>query len=286
MVRGLVLLLLTFLIELPSTIFRWFLFTFIVAVSFMGSAPNGYISFFVLLLAWAVALLPMLAALLACVWPADVFTRFVFGARQPSQREQAAITDAVGQFTASVPLPQQWFVVDAPTPNAYVVGRNVYIERELFQTPYLAPILAHELGHVNSADGRLILALRRLAVPAQLAFGSATQVMGSVNRRTGQVGCIGCLWSAPMFLFLLFGGGWGLRLTRPLWLWLWRDREFAADAYAANLGQGPQLAQALDDLALFVDTAAPFMAGRAHPYTEQRIDRLLQAEQQQGLQPL
>jgi Zn-dependent protease with chaperone function len=77
----------------------------------------------------------------------------------------------------------------------------------------------------------------------------------------------------------LTSGGLSVRLTRPLWAAYWRRREFAADAYAARLGQGPALADYLERH-LLLDFAAPYMDGREHPYTELRIERLLRAAEE------
>jgi hypothetical protein len=52
-----------------------------------------------------------------------------------------------------------------------------------------------------------------------------------------------------------------------------RNREFAADRYAAELGQAYELAETLDVIAP-VDFSVPFLWGRSHPYTETRIDKL------------
>ena len=106
-------------------------------------------------------------------------------------------------------------------------------------------MLAHELAHLG-LDGRLTLALRRFQLP--------------LGRPPG-----------------ILAGGLSCRLLQPAWLAWWRHREYRADAHAARLGLGDQLADLLERTQL-LDTAAPFMRDRTHPYSELRIERLRAAD--------
>lgn len=136
--------------------------------------------------------------------------------------------------------------------GACVVGQALYLHRALVWDPALPAVLAHELGHLNSPDGRLTLALRRLAPLASLGEDRATLGEG---------------------ITVLFVGGISVVLLSPLFAAFWRRREFRADAYAARLGQGADFAAYLERRQFF-DIAVPYMAGRVHPYSEQRIERL------------
>ena len=71
----------------------------------------------------------------------------------------------------------------------------------------------------------------------------------------------------------VLAGGLSCRLLQSAWLAWWRQREHRADARAARLGLGDQLADLLERTQL-LDAAAPFMRGRTHPYSELRIERL------------
>jgi Zn-dependent protease with chaperone function len=71
----------------------------------------------------------------------------------------------------------------------------------------------------------------------------------------------------------VLAGGLSCRLLEPAWLVWWRQREYRADDHAAHLGYGEQLADLLERTQL-LDTAAPFMRDRTHPYSELRIERL------------
>ena len=196
---------------------------------------------------WAGALaalaLPLVALLALLGLPGGgLLTRWQLGARRPSERERLAIADALAQLPDSVPGPRWLYVIDDPTPSALVVGQALYMHRALVWDPALCAVIAHELGHVNAGDSRLSLAARRLT-----PFGEA---------RVG-----------------LLLGGLSLLALRPLWAAWMRRSEFRADAYAARLGQGAQLAAHLERHQFF-DVAVPFLSGRVHPYSEQRIERL------------
>src|SRR3954451_12904606 len=173
--------------------------------------------------------------------PGGALERFALGARRPSAREHHAIADAVGQLPASERAPRRINVIDAPDLNACVIGDVLYLNRALITDPHLTAVLAHELAHLG-LDGRLTLALRRFQLP--------------VGRPPG-----------------ILTGGLSCRLLQPAWLAWWRQREYRADAHARRLGHGDQLADLLEQTQL-LDTAAPFMRDRTHPYSELRIERL------------
>jgi Zn-dependent protease with chaperone function len=178
------------------------------------------------------------------------------GGRAPSERERLIYEDALAVLAHADPAlrpPGRWFVLDEPALNAAAYANTLMLTRGLIDSGHLEAVLAHELGHLNSSDSRLAAALHRLTTPPRrrLHFPLAT-------------------------LGFLFSGGLGAWLTRRPWAAYWRAREFAADEYAANLGQGPALARFLDTHALENDLPVPFMwlTPESHPYSEHRIDRL------------
>jgi Zn-dependent protease with chaperone function len=206
-------------------------------------------------------------------------TRWELGARSLSEREHAAIDAALHLLVCpKVRRPRRVYVIDAPTVNAHVVGTTLYVERGLLTTPDLVPVLAHELGHLNSLDGRLAHATRRLIFPGTLLLGrlGVTNAMLSMQYQPlGQLSGCGCI---GFYLALIIGyvGGVGTSLLLgPLWTRYWWQREYVADAYAARLGQALPLAEVLERQQ-WADVAAPWQQGRTHPYTEQRIARLQQ----------
>ncbi len=128
------------------------------------------------------------------------------------------------------------------------IGLVLVIDRGLLMSRHFPPLLAHELAHCNSFD-LLTRSLFTLLPPLR--------------------------WS----LFTLVGLplACGPLLLRPAWMSYWRDRVFAADEYAARLGQRHALKRALDDLRWVLDGGRATRGGRwlrETPYIEERIDRL------------
>ena len=182
------------------------------------------------------------------------FWRMQTGGRTPSQRERLIYEDALEVLQLADPRlrePRHWFVLDDPHVNAAAYADTLMVTRGLLESGHLEPVLAHELGHLNSSDARLTAALRRLTTPPR--------------RRMPVVG-------------FLASGALGVWLTRRVWAAYWRTREFESDDYAARLGQARPLARFLDEYALENDLPVPFiwLSEHAHPATEHRIDRLYQ----------
>lgn len=191
--------------------------------------------------------------------------------RKPSEREQKAVQDAldlVAPEGSKVPRPSKVFVVNSPEQNAAIVGTSLYVWQGLIRSPHLPAIVAHELGHLASFDGRLTVGTRRLVYPL---FGPLGRVL---IRSWGRLGCYGLFIGA---LFVVLAGGFGLFLLQVAWRAYWRNREFAADAYAAQLGQGRPLAEFLEQF-VYLDPLIPWI-GNYYPPTEYRIDRLLAYDQ-------
>jgi Zn-dependent protease with chaperone function len=181
------------------------------------------------------------------------------GARKPSERETVAYESALetlretgGQFQE----PRFFYVLDENTMNAAALGALLVINRPLLDSDYLTAVLAHELGHLNTPDAKVTLAINRLAFLH--GFFVATRF--------------------PLGLFL--SGELGMRIVGPLWGHWFRTREYQADQYAARMGEGEQLAEFLEIEALFYDRPIrfAFLSERSHPPTELRIDALTRLE--------
>jgi Zn-dependent protease with chaperone function len=182
------------------------------------------------------------------------------GGRKPSERERLIYEDALAVLAQADPKvrpPRRWFVVDAPTINAAAYFDTLMVTRGLLESGSLEPVLAHELGHLNSSDARLAAALHRLTTPPR-------------SRLRFPFGTLGLIVSGAV-------GAWLMRLP---WASYWRGREFQADRYAAQLGQGDALARFLEHHALEYDLPVPFpwLSDHSHPATEHRIDRLAQLQ--------
>ena len=182
------------------------------------------------------------------------------GGRTPSERERLVYEDAMAVLTLANPdlrPPRRWFVLDETYVNAAAYADTLMVTRGLLESGHLDPVLAHELGHLNSSDARVAAAVHRLTTPPR--------------------------WKMPFpfrTISFLCTGALGVWLTAKPWAAYWRAREFEADKYAASLGQSQELARFLDGNALVNDLPVPFMwmSQHSHPATEHRIDRLHQMD--------
>ncbi len=199
------------------------------------------------------------------------------GARRPSDDEARAIEDADGLMRAidpSLPLPPT-YVLDDPLPAGAARGRALLLTRGLLETADAAAVYAHELGHLRSLDARLTEALDRLELwgdplgPLDTRQGPEEVDPDDEHPRGILLGCL-------RWLICLAGGGCAEALLRPLWAAYWRSREYAADANAAKLGQGEDLARHLADNELpFDPPQRRFLLSRSeHPPVAHRIERL------------
>ena len=207
------------------------------------------------------------------------------GGREPSERERAAYDDAIQLLRAhaSPPLrlPSLWFVTDEPQPDAAVCGDTLMLSRGLLENEYLPAVLAHELGHLASSDGKLTAAINRLIINPLPKLRERKERQGNLvilggSRLLLTVTLFGAtLWLARLIVRFA-RGGLGLRFLAPAWGSYWREREYIADQYAATLGQADELADFLEVHALIHDHPVPFiwLTEHTHPPTELRIDRL------------
>ena len=212
-------------------------------------------------LAWIVGYGPLILSSATLILPLSGWLwQQQIGGRSPSERERLIHEDALAILSQSDPElrpPRRWFVLDQPHINAAAYADTLMLTRGLLESGFLEPVLAHELGHLNSSDSRLTAALHRLTTPPR-------------RKLPFPLGTLGFLVSGAL-------AAW---LTRTPWAAYWRAREFAADRYAAKLGQGQALVRFLDTHALENDLPVPFMwlTEQSHPFSEHRIDRLQQLD--------
>jgi len=274
---GLALYLLTLSVEAMLGVpVRWLL-------AYLGAATVGI---FVSLglsaehLAWIAALAPIAWSVAGLLWPGRgwVWGRLL-GARRPSASEGEALAEAMALLRGTdpgLPDPTAWLVLDDPLPGAAVRGTTVLLSRALLESESLAAVLAHELGHADSLDGRLTEALNRLALwgdplaPARTERGGEGGVVRSQEPRGG------LLWGLIRWALRLAGGSFVQGLLGALWSAYWRSREYAADAYAASLGQAEDLTRHLADFDQPFDAPQPGLLFKAasHPPVALRIERL------------
>ena len=270
--------------ELPAIIARAFILLIFVELYFLlASVPLTSQGDQLSSLGWwifLIAIYPVLfslATLLFLPSGGGLLMRQEMNARKPSDRERNAISQALDVLTVDRPgveRPKRFYVVNALDQNAYVVGTTLYVAKGLFDTPWFIPMIAHELGHLNSLDGRLILAVRRMVFPGLFRFGG---YILRTQREDFFTWLYGLLFG---LLMMVLSGGMGLALLSSGWRWYWRSREYAADDYAASLGQAMPMADYLGRY-LYLDIVLPYV-GSYHPPAEYRIDRLLSYEERRA----
>jgi len=171
-------------------------------------------------------------------------------------------------------------VLDTPHPDASVCGNTLALSRGLLETPYLTAVIAHELGHLNTSDGRLTAALNRLPINPlpvrQKQPRDGQTLVVTESRLLLTITLVGLILWTGRKIVAFAAGGFGLRLLGPFWGSYWREREYLADQYAANLGQAEELADFLEIHALMHDQPVPliWLTEHTHPPSELRIDRL------------
>jgi Zn-dependent protease with chaperone function len=159
------------------------------------------------------------------------------------------------------------------------------LSRGLLESEFLPAVLAHELGHLASPDGKLTAALNRLVInPPPRPAGQEQQpgqerevfMLGGDRVLLAVLGLRLVAWLIRTAIRIAQGGAVGLRLTAPAWGAYWRAREYSADAYAARLGQADELADFLEIHALIHDHPVPhiWLTEHTHPPSELRIGKL------------
>jgi Zn-dependent protease with chaperone function len=245
-----------------------------------------------------IALIPTFWSIFALVSPFGTgwWWKQCTGGRKPSEREKRAYHDATNLLQSHtrkpLPRPASWFVIDTPTPDAAVCGETLMLSRGLLESDHLPAVLAHELGHLATPDGRLTAAINRLILtpprPSQQPQAgydqkdTAPQVQTTFLSERILLTILGIrllIWIVKKTLKLV-NGGFGLRLVGPLFGAYWRGREYKADKYAASFGQADDLANFLENHALIHDHPIPYiwLTEHAHPPTELRIDKLRNTE--------
>ncbi len=201
------------------------------------------------------------------------------GARRPTVEEAATLADALTLLRGADPNlvgPAAYYVLDAPLMAAAVRGRTVIVTRVLLGSASLVAALAHELGHANTLDGRLTEALQRLELWGD-PLGPVRDRRGAEVRVELDHDVDGALvWGVLRWTLRFAGGSFAQGLFGSLWAAYWRGREYAADAYAASLGQAGELARYLTDQEQPFDAPQPgLLFNRSeHPPVALRVERL------------
>jgi Zn-dependent protease with chaperone function len=208
------------------------------------------------------------------------------GGREPSERERTAYQDAIdlllGHAAGPVRQPSGWLVLDSPQADAAVCGDTLMLSRGLLESDFLPAVIAHELGHLNTSDGKLTASINRLVINPlplrrqQKQPKEGTALLLAPDSMLLGITFIGAFIWLTRKLIAFAKGGFALRILAPFWGSYWREREYIADQYAASLGQAEELADFLEIHALIHDHPVPliWLTEHTHPPTELRIDKL------------
>jgi Zn-dependent protease with chaperone function len=245
-----------------------------------------------------VAFAPLVYSLLVvCGLPSGhMLTRYRSGGRRPSVAEQKLLDNGLrdlrdGQFA----LPSRIYVLDRSGLNAAVSGTTMFVYRDLLRSHYLPAVVAHELGHLHSGDGRVLLALSALVLPGGnlimflslsalrlfvqalvlVLFGilSFLLVMFRISLAGLVAPLLGISIQLARYLIIFAVGGVGTSLLGSMWRSYFLNREYHADAFAVHCGYGKDLMSFFRD-AMLEDVYIPWNAHPTHPPTDARIQAI------------
>ncbi|WP_322513631.1 M48 family metalloprotease [Chloroflexus sp.] len=221
--------------------------------------------------------------------------RWKLGGRLPTVAEQNILTAAFRNLAhRNIAPPRFVYTIDQPDLNAGVIGHTLYLHRDLYASPHLIAVLAHEMGHYHSNDGRLVLALHRLTIPGgwqlvSLAMGMIGVIGNLLNTALRLLSAISYIVlrieiaipaqivrlgrSIVYAVLVAVAGGIGIVIMLPLWRDYFRQRELVADRYAAHHGLACALTlylrqSQLDEINL------PWNETAFHPPLEERLAAL------------
>jgi len=217
------------------------------------------------------------------------------GARRLTVDEDVLLRPLWAQVTRRAGLPADRYllrVVDSNEINAAAVGRHIVCitggALRSLPADELTGVLAHELGHHMRLHTAFSVYLCWVLLPMTLwaRIGEAlSSFYAALTSGLSSLGMNVVAGIAAVFGFLFAVLGWALRLPEDIAMsiknTLSRHAEYRVDAFAANVGYGPQLIRALrrfEEIGKQVTAAGqPAMQGDdTHPALPLRIKRLSQ----------
>lgn len=287
---GIILYIFTLILESISVVVRYLLVSALVGL-FAGERAG-------VLVGAVAAAGPLVASLvmLAGAPSGHLLTRRSLRAREPKPAEGGQLEAVLRHFQErGVPVPQRFFVVDDEGLNAAIAGRTLYVYKELLDSPYLSGVIAHELGHFNHLESRLLMAIRVLTVPGGFfiaylllsALSWVTYILASVltgllflifivlgmrlGAMTSMIFHTSLLIMRTLIIFAV--GGVGPALLGTFWRSYMIEREYAADAYAARLGYADDLIRFFEH-EILDDIRIPWYTQPTHPSATRRVEML------------
>mgnify|MGYP001209359996 CR=1 FL=1 len=225
--------------------------------------------------------LNIFASLQSLIAGGGFLTRFVLGARPASTREREQIHEVLKDIAQRAKREVKGFsaiyILDNPFEQVNLIGTTLYISSGAVRSDNLRVNLAHEIAHLDSGDGRMVLALRRLVfLPFQLFLSGVRNF--STNKPNPKpelkefeaMEVYYYLMNKMIFFWCaLLGGGIGVWLTSWQWARFFRDADYRADAFVASLDLKDQMIEYLEQ-GKFYDAAVPYLLGW-RPANELRI---------------
>jgi heat shock protein HtpX len=204
----------------------------------------------------------------------------------PATPEQQRFVNVAEEMAiaASLPVPTLW-IIDDDDPNAFATGlrpdaAHIAVTSGLLERldrDELQGVLAHELGHVRNHDTQLMTLLAALVGAVLLLRDGIGRSLRHGGRALGRVagagigraGGRGGKQAGPVLavLVVVWVLSWMLAplVLQLLSMWVSREREFLADAMAAQFTRNPlALASALEKIHASHSPTHAIQAGVAH----------------------
>lgn len=209
------------------------------------------------------------------------------GAREPTKEEKQKVTDILAsigkKYAIYTPLQDEVYILENVVPNAYSIGTSLFLTSGLFNSDFLGPAIAHELGHIQHGNAKQLLAIRRFIRPLAYWIGIDRQIKPGGVVASGNIGGSiqlnddSALYyrlkaiKSKFLLGFLFGGLSVVFLSHK-WAGYWKHQDYRADNLAVKIGYKRELIAYLEEYKDF-DVAIPYgLSLRA--YTALRLERI------------
>ena len=263
----------------------FFIFNFLILFSIFGGATEGDLSgilalVLVYVLSLAFSFSPIGQAFLCLINGARKMVRVDMRDRVLPIVEEVYL--AAKHKTPNLPNRINVRIMYDPNPNAFAIGTNtICVTEGMLDMPdnLMAGIIAHELGHlalqhtviqILIGGGNLIMTSIMLVLELLKAVFTTTTITSTYRRRSAAnwIGAFLAAMSAGV-IFL-----W-TRFCMLILMGSSRANEYAADAYAFEIGYGDDLAEALDRLTMGTPQATLLkLLNSTHPEPGDRIGKL------------
>ncbi len=174
---------------------------------------------------------------------AGSLTTAMTGAHEITKKENARLYNIVENLsiTAGLPMPKV-YVVDDPAPNAFATGRDPEHAivaattglMDVMNDKELTAVMAHEMSHVKNYDIRVSMIVFGLVCVVGLISDLAFRMMYYGDRRRNNEG------SPAAYLLILVAAIFAPICASVAQMAVSREREYLADASAANLTRYPE----------------------------------------------